>query len=126
VKVLVTGVAGFIGMPAAKSLLARGATVVGVDNFDPYYDVALKEARLATLDGQRGFSFQRMDLADAAATAKLFRDHAFTHVGFAPLVSGIDQDPPGARRAEGNRVTLPDVDHVHLEARAGDAYHRPP
>jgi UDP-glucuronate 4-epimerase len=80
VKVLVTGVAGFIGRPAAKSLLARGATVVGVDNFDPYYDVALKEARLATLDGQREFSFQRMDLADPAATAKLFRDNAFTHV----------------------------------------------
>jgi UDP-glucuronate 4-epimerase len=80
VKVLVTGVAGFIGMPTARSLLARGATVVGVDNFDPYYDVALKQARLATLSGQQGFSFERIDLADAAATAKLFRDHAFTHV----------------------------------------------
>jgi len=79
-RVLVTGVAGFIGMPTARALLARGATVVGVDNFDPYYDVALKEARLAKLAGAPGFAFQRIDLADAAATSHLFREHAFTHV----------------------------------------------
>jgi len=79
-RVLVTGAAGFIGMPTARALLARGATVVGVDNFDPYYDVALKEARLATLAGEPGFEFRRIDLADAAATASLFRDEAFTHV----------------------------------------------
>jgi UDP-glucuronate 4-epimerase len=79
-RVLVTGAAGFIGMPTTRALLARGATVVGVDNFDPYYDVALKEARLATLAGEPGFAFRRIDLADAAATASLFRDEAFTHV----------------------------------------------
>ena len=79
-KVLVTGVAGFIGMPMARALLARGETVVGIDNFDPYYDVALKEARLATLVHQPGFAFQRVDLADAVATAALFRDGGFTHV----------------------------------------------
>jgi UDP-glucuronate 4-epimerase len=78
-RVLVTGAAGFIGMPTVRALLARGATVVGVDNFDPYYDVALKEARLATLAGEPGFAFRRIDLADAAATASLFRE-AFTHV----------------------------------------------
>ena len=79
-RVLVTGAAGFIGMSTVRALLARGATVVGVDNFDPYYDVALKEARLATLAGEPGFSFRRIDVADAAATASLFRDEAFTHV----------------------------------------------
>ena len=79
-RVLVTGVAGFIGMPTAKALLARGATVVGVDSFDPYYDVALKEARLATLADRPAFAFQRVDLADAAATARLFREGEFTHV----------------------------------------------
>ena len=79
-RVLVTGAAGFIGMHTARALLARGATVVGVDNFDPYYDVTLKEARLATLAGDPGFAFRRIDLADAAATASLFRDEAFTHV----------------------------------------------
>ena len=77
---LVTGVAGFIGMATARALLARGATVLGVDDFDPYYDVALKEARLETLMGQPGFAFERIDLADAVATARLFSDKAFTHV----------------------------------------------
>ncbi len=67
-------------MATARSLLARGATVVGVDNFDPYYDVALKEARLAGLAGQPRFTFKRLDLADSAATAGLFREHPFTQV----------------------------------------------
>jgi UDP-glucuronate 4-epimerase len=79
-RVLVTGCAGFIGMHTAAHLLDAGATVIGVDNLDPYYDVALKEARLARLTGRAGFSFERIDLADAAATAALFRDGAFTHV----------------------------------------------
>ena len=78
--VLVTGVAGFIGMHTAHALLKGGARVTGVDNLDPYYDVGLKEARLATFAGAPGFSFERMDLADAAATAALFHDGGFTHV----------------------------------------------
>lgn len=79
-RVLVTGAAGFIGMHTACALLARGAEVVGVDNFDPYYDVALKEARLATLAGTPGFAFVRADLAEVDATAELFRNGRFTHV----------------------------------------------
>ena len=78
--VLVTGAAGFIGMHTAKALLERGARVTGVDNFDPYYDVSLKEARVAMLQGTPGFAFERVDLAESDATAKLFRDGAFTHV----------------------------------------------
>lgn len=78
--VLVTGAAGFIGMHAARVLLSQGARVTGVDSFDPYYDVALKEARLATLSGTPGFAFERLDLADTDATAHLFRDGAFSHV----------------------------------------------
>jgi UDP-glucuronate 4-epimerase len=78
--VLVTGAAGFIGMHTAKALLATGARVTGVDNFEPYYDVALKQARVATLAGTPGFAFERVDLAEAAPTAKLFRDGAFSHV----------------------------------------------
>jgi UDP-glucuronate 4-epimerase len=73
-RVLVTGCAGFIGMHVARALLDAGAQVVGVDNFEPYYDVALKEARLATLLGRAGFRFARVDLADAQATAALFGD----------------------------------------------------
>ena len=79
-RVLVTGAAGFIGMHAAAALLDRGDEVVGVDNLDPYYDVALKEARLARLTGRAGFAFERLDLADADATAQLFRDARFDGV----------------------------------------------
>ena len=79
-RVLVTGCAGFIGMHTATKLLDAGVSVLGVDNFDPYYDVALKKARVARLDGRPGFRFERIDLADAEATERLFRDHAFTHV----------------------------------------------
>jgi UDP-glucuronate 4-epimerase len=78
--VLVTGAAGFIGMHTAKALLECGARVTGVDNFDPYYDVPLKEARVATLRDVPGFDFRRVDLAESDATARLFRDGAFTHV----------------------------------------------
>jgi UDP-glucuronate 4-epimerase len=79
-RVLVTGTAGFIGMHTARALLDAGAEVVGVDNFEPYYDVALKEARVATLAGRPGFRFERIDLADAGATAALFRDGGFGEV----------------------------------------------
>jgi UDP-glucuronate 4-epimerase len=79
-RVLVTGCAGFIGMHTAARLLDAGVPVLGVDNFDPYYDVALKEARVARLDGRPGFRLQRIDIADAGATERLFRDHACTHV----------------------------------------------
>ena len=64
---LVTGAAGFIGMHVARRLLARGERVVGVDNLGDYYSVALKRARLAELEGHRGFVFHRLDLADMAA-----------------------------------------------------------
>ncbi|MDA0653845.1 MAG: SDR family NAD(P)-dependent oxidoreductase [Proteobacteria bacterium] len=65
--VLVTGVAGFIGFHVAAALLARGESVVGVDNVNEYYDVALKEARLAQLDGAKKFSFVRADICDRDA-----------------------------------------------------------
>jgi len=79
-RILVTGAAGFIGMHAARALLDAGAIVVGVDNFEPYYDVSLKEARIGELRGRAQFSFERLDLADAAQTAQLFADGAFTRV----------------------------------------------
>jgi len=67
-------------MHTALSFLALGRKVTGVDNFDPYYDVALKEARLSRLTRQPGFRFARLDLTDAAAAAALFRDGAFGQV----------------------------------------------
>ncbi len=71
-KILLTGVAGFIGYHVAERLLARGDEVVGLDNLNAYYDVRLKEARLARLTGHPGFSFHRLDLADRAGIEDLF------------------------------------------------------
>ena len=79
-RVLVTGAAGFIGMHVGERLLAGGVAVTGADNLDPYYDVALKEARLARLSAHPRFSFAKIDLADEKAAAALFRDGAFTDV----------------------------------------------
>jgi UDP-glucuronate 4-epimerase len=79
-RVLVTGAAGFIGMHTVGALLDIGAEVTGIDNFDPYYDVRLKEARIGTLAGRTGFTFARVDLADAEATAHLFGDGNFDRV----------------------------------------------
>jgi len=62
--VLVTGAAGFIGMHTARALLDGGERVVGIDNLNDYYDVSLKEARLAVLEGCDGFRFSRLDIAD--------------------------------------------------------------
>jgi UDP-glucuronate 4-epimerase len=72
-KVLITGAAGFIGMYVAERLLARGDTVVGIDNLNDYYDVALKEARLARLTPNPSFRFVKLDLADREGMAALFR-----------------------------------------------------
>ncbi|MGF1552933.1 MAG: NAD-dependent epimerase/dehydratase family protein [Paracoccaceae bacterium] len=70
--VLLTGAAGFVGAALAERLLDEGRAVLGVDNLSPYYDVRLKEARLARLDGRAGFRFERLDLASREATAALF------------------------------------------------------
>ena len=79
-RVLVTGAAGFIGMHVAAALRDAHAVVTGVDNLDPYYDVTLKEARVATLAAKPGFEFRRVDLADARACEALFASSAFTSV----------------------------------------------
>lgn len=71
-KILVTGVAGFIGSSAALALLRRGDQVIGVDNLSPYGDAALKQARLGRLEGQPNFQFVKADLADRATIEDLF------------------------------------------------------
>jgi UDP-glucuronate 4-epimerase len=70
--IVVTGVAGFIGSYTAQALLARGAQVVGVDNLNTYYDVALKRARLALLTDTPGFTFVELDITDRAGMQALF------------------------------------------------------
>ncbi|MEZ5775057.1 MAG: NAD-dependent epimerase [Hyphomicrobiaceae bacterium] len=71
-RILLTGVAGFIGYHTAEALLRRGDEVIGVDSVNDYYDVALKEARLARLEGRPGYRFIRHDLAGRPETAELF------------------------------------------------------
>ena len=78
--ILVTGAAGFIGFHTSNKLLARGDTVVGLDNLNDYYDVNLKKARLALLEPQPGFSFARIDLADRPALEALFNANTFDAV----------------------------------------------
>jgi UDP-glucuronate 4-epimerase len=74
-RILVTGVAGFIGFHFAKRLLADGHEVIGLDNLNDYYEVSLKEARLAALQPHPNFKFYRMDLEDRDGVATLFKQY---------------------------------------------------
>jgi UDP-glucuronate 4-epimerase len=74
-KLLVTGAAGFIGMHLCKRLLARGDDVVGLDNLNDYYDVSLKQARLARLTPSPRFTFVHADVTDRAGLAQVFNAH---------------------------------------------------
>lgn len=73
-RVLVTGSAGFIGSATSHRLLARGDEVIGIDNLNDYYDVHLKEARLARLTARPGYRHLRVDLADRGAVDRAFRE----------------------------------------------------
>jgi UDP-glucuronate 4-epimerase len=75
VTILLTGVAGFIGYHVAEALLAGGASVIGVDNLNAYYDVRLKQARLERLRARPGFAFHQIDVADRAAMEALAAAH---------------------------------------------------
>jgi UDP-glucuronate 4-epimerase len=78
---LVTGAAGFIGFHLCESLLARGEKVIGIDSLNTYYDVTLKEARLAQLERKTGFSFHRINIADTEAILDLAaRNTNVTHI----------------------------------------------
>jgi UDP-glucuronate 4-epimerase len=72
-KILVTGVAGFIGMHSAKKLLDDGHEIIGIDNLNDYYDVTLKEDRLKTLEGYKNFKFLKLDIKDQKDVLDLFK-----------------------------------------------------
>ena len=95
-KLLVTGAAGFIGSFTAQRFLARGDEVVGLDNLNDYYDVTLKQARLARLQSHPGFRFVKLDLADQAGMATLFTREKFQRVVHLGAQAGVRyslQDP---------------------------------
>ena len=79
-KILVTGAAGFIGSHVCIRLLERGDTVVGLDNLNDYYEVSLKEARLARFSDHENFHLVKMDLADRDGMAALFAEEKFDKV----------------------------------------------
>ncbi|MFU8779461.1 MAG: NAD-dependent epimerase/dehydratase family protein [Kiritimatiellia bacterium] len=79
-KILVTGTAGFIGMHLAHRLLNGGHEVVGIDNFNDYYDVSLKENRHRTLETRAGYTGMRIDLCDRAALDTCFAEHSIDRV----------------------------------------------
>lgn len=79
-KVLVTGVAGFIGYHFAQRLLVENMQVYGIDNLNAYYDVNLKKDRLTQLSLQPGFTFQFLDLNDRDRISQLFTEHQFDYV----------------------------------------------
>ncbi|MDJ0789518.1 MAG: NAD-dependent epimerase/dehydratase family protein, partial [Myxococcota bacterium] len=88
-KVLVTGAAGFIGFHVAGQLLARGDQVVGLDDLNDYYEVSLKEARLAQLQGRPGFEFARLSVQDRAGMEALFASGGFDRVVHLAAQAGV-------------------------------------
>jgi UDP-glucuronate 4-epimerase len=88
-KILVTGAAGFIGMHVSQLLLARGDTVVGIDNVNDYYDPQIKRDRLARLTPHADFRFVLMDVADRAAMGKLFASERFDRVVHLAAQAGV-------------------------------------
>jgi UDP-glucuronate 4-epimerase len=89
-KAIVTGAAGFIGFHVCEALLRRGDEVLGVDDLNPYYDPALKQARLDLLTEQNAFSFHRIDVSDVEATGQLFSAHRdATHVVHLAAQAGV-------------------------------------
>jgi UDP-glucuronate 4-epimerase len=83
-KLLVTGVAGFIGFHTARYLLNRGDTVIGVDNLNDYYDVTLKQARLDQLaknDNASLFSFRKIDVSEREPLSRYLSASRFLSIG---------------------------------------------
>jgi UDP-glucuronate 4-epimerase len=89
VKYLLTGAAGFIGFHTTQRLLARGHEVLGLDNLNEYYDVTLKQARLAQLQKLPGFRFIKLDLADDAGMRELFAKEKFDRVVHLAAQAGV-------------------------------------
>lgn len=88
-KILVTGSAGFIGFHVAKHLLERGDEVVGLDNFNPYYNVKLKEDRNSILEKHSTFKCIRGDISETPLMEKAFKDEKFDVVCHLAAQAGV-------------------------------------
>jgi UDP-glucuronate 4-epimerase len=88
-NVLITGAAGFIGFHLAQRLLIDGIAVYGIDNLNDYYDVNLKQARLAQLQLQPGFTFQLLDVGDRDGMLQLFQTQTFDYVVHLAAQAGV-------------------------------------
>ena len=90
-SVLITGAAGFIGSATARALLARGDSVLGIDNLNSYYNPSLKQARLDALSRDFGdrFHFERLDFSDAEALGKLSRKSEFDRIVHLGAQAGV-------------------------------------
>jgi UDP-glucuronate 4-epimerase len=88
-KILVTGVAGFIGYHLATRLLAEGNDVYGIDNLNDYYDVSLKQARLQQILPQSNFTFDYLDISDRTLVAELFAANDFDVVVHLAAQAGV-------------------------------------
>ena len=87
--ILVTGGAGFIGSHLADALLARGDTVVAIDNFNDYYDPAIKRANAARLAAHPAFTMAEGDIRDTATVEALFADHGVRRVAHLAAMAGV-------------------------------------
>lgn len=87
--ILVTGAAGFIGAAVSQALLARGENVVGIDNLNDYYEVSLKEARLARLTPLQGFIFRKLDISDRDAMLALAKEFAIDRIVHLAAQAGV-------------------------------------
>lgn len=87
--ILVTGAAGFVGHAVCERLLARGEAVIGLDNFNSYYEVALKQARAARLEGRAGFEMVRGDVSDQDTVSALVRRHGIRRIVHLAAQAGV-------------------------------------
>jgi len=112
--VLVTGAAGFIGSHTARALLERGLKVVGLDNFDPFYDVAVKRAAIASLESHSQFAFIDADITHVSAVRQALADYKPTAVVHLAAKAGVR--PSIADPAEYARVNVGGTSVILAEA----------
>ncbi|ACK67828.1 NAD-dependent epimerase/dehydratase [Rippkaea orientalis PCC 8801] len=88
-NILITGAAGFIGFHLSQKLLHQGATIIGIDNLNSYYDVSLKKARLQQIETDKNFRFYQLDIANRKTISELFTQHTFDYVIHLAAQAGV-------------------------------------